>query len=688
MAKQRILGTAGRDRIDLAGKIPASGTDGFDVFAGAEKDHVTGSDFHDILRGEAGDDTLEGGKGNDVLLGGAGNDALDGGEGIDTASYAGQAGFVDASLATGFGKVTTFATGSFALLPVTELDTLKNIENLTAGDGGSRLTGNASANVLTGGRGEDILFGGGGNDTLVGGDGADTASYAGQTMFVSVNLANGTGRVISPANLVVEQDTLSGIENAIAGNGGSLLVGNDADNRLTGGQGRDTLRGGIGVDTLLGGAERDTLEGGEGADLLLGGVGNDTIDGGDGIDTVSYAGQSDFIKVDLASGYGQVMLGIAFTELDTLIGIENATAGNDGSLLIGSSGDNVLTGGAGADELRGGGGNDALIGGAGIDTASYAGQNFFVDVNLAAGTGRVVSPFNLVVEDDTLSGIENVIAGNGGSHLVGDGADNRLVGGKGIDVVEGAGGDDTFIGGGRGADTFNGGEGIDTLSFAGQDVNVQALFMFNQVSVVTDLGVINHSIDSVENVTVGDGGSRVDANDADNTLTGGAGSDVFVGYGGQDTLIGNGGDDVLKGGEGLDTLIGGAGADVLSGNAGNDTLTGGANADTFFFSTESFTGGPGLDRITDFDVASDEHDALDIGQLLGSMPNLTGDAYQDAISQGYLILVQLGEAGASDSSTLVIIDRDGGPHLEGDLMHIAQLDGVTASALQAQHFII
>lgn len=62
---------------------------------------------------------------------------------------------------------------------------------------------------------------------------------------------------------------------------------------------------------------------------------------------------------------------------------------------------------------------------------------------------------------------------------------------------------------------------------------------------------------------------------ANQTLTGGSGTDTLYGFGGNDVLNGGGGNDVLDGGTGDDTLTGGTGADrfVFHANGGNDTIT-------------------------------------------------------------------------------------------------------------------
>src|SRR5690606_29276604 len=71
------------------------------------------------------------------------------------------------------------------------------------------------------------------------------------------------------------------------------------------------------------------------------------------------------------------------------------------------------------------------------------------------------------------------------------------------------------------------------------------------------------------------------ATNASTALSGGSGSDLYLGNaeanvfaagGGNDTLDGDAGADTLRGGEGNDLLRGGADNDKLYGDAGNDTL--------------------------------------------------------------------------------------------------------------------
>ncbi|MFE0753850.1 beta strand repeat-containing protein [Inquilinus sp. NPDC058860] len=405
---------------------------GFDVFrislvASAGADRMLGSDGNDTIDGLAGDDILLGGFGNDVLTGGAGADQISGADGTDTASYAASAAGVVVDLVVGTG------TGGDA-----QGDTLSGIENLTGSAHADRLYGNGSANSLVGGAGDDQLRGGAGADILNGGDGSDFANYQGSAAGVVVNLL-----ADSASGGDAQGDQLDSIENlygsshddqltgdnarnilggelgndTLAGNGGDdvlsgeagndTLDGGDGNDRLVGGAGADIIHGGIGNDSVDAGSENDQVFGDAGDDVLLGGTGDDQLDGGAGndllegaggadvltggagIDTVSYAGSSAGVTVDLATGAasGGDAAGDSFSGIEQLLG----SASNDvltgdvgANTLWGMAGDDVLTGGAGADVLKGGAGNDRFVYTAiGDSTVAAAGRD--VISNFAAG---------------------------------------------------------------------------------------------------------------------------------------------------------------------------------------------------------------------------------------------------------------------------------------------------------------
>lgn len=119
-------------------------------------DKLTGDGGANTLTGGAGNDTLDGGAGNDTLNGGAGADKLIGGSGSDTASYAGAAKGVTASLAKPSAN-TNDAKG----------DSYSSIENLVGTSYADKLIGNAGVNRITGEKGNDTLTGGAGADDFV-----------------------------------------------------------------------------------------------------------------------------------------------------------------------------------------------------------------------------------------------------------------------------------------------------------------------------------------------------------------------------------------------------------------------------------------------------------------------------------------------------------------------------------------
>jgi Ca2+-binding RTX toxin-like protein len=139
-----------------------TGGTGDDVLTGSfDNNLLIGGAGNDTLIGLNGDDTLIGGGGNDVLNGGLGDDSIVGGLGTDTVVFTGPED-ITVSLMTGNAQNTGQGR-----------DIIRQVENVTGGDGNDRIRGNTAANVLIGGDGDDQLNGDLGNDTLTGGEGAD-----------------------------------------------------------------------------------------------------------------------------------------------------------------------------------------------------------------------------------------------------------------------------------------------------------------------------------------------------------------------------------------------------------------------------------------------------------------------------------------------------------------------------------
>jgi Ca2+-binding RTX toxin-like protein len=188
-------------------------------------ENITGSAFHDeirgnqlanVLRGGDGDDDLFGYGQSDTLIGGIDgfDDYLDGGTGTDTVSYDGTSVAMDVVLGSGgavgsaWSKASVVQTptpgGGVIEIPIPAIkeDTLASIENVIGSGGGDDITGNDGANRLDGGAGDDVIDGGGDNDTIIGGRGSDELTGGtGEDTFVLLN-ASDSALVWGPNGLV------------------------------------------------------------------------------------------------------------------------------------------------------------------------------------------------------------------------------------------------------------------------------------------------------------------------------------------------------------------------------------------------------------------------------------------------------------------------------------------------------
>lgn len=303
------------------------------------------------------------------------------------------------------------------------------IENAVGGSGSDSIIGNAVANVLSGNAGEDFLFGNDGDDTLNGGSDNDyldggvgndlMAGGSGDDIYivdsvgdqVSEDADNGVDEIrtaLASFTLMAHLENLTGTSST-----GQTLIGNDADNAITGGAGDDVLEGGLGDDTLDGGAGADTLTGGHGDDVYVVDNAGDRIVEGGGAGT-------DEVRTTLATY-------TLANHLENLTGLAST-----GQTLTGNNADNIITGGAGGDTLTGGNGDDILLGGDGDD---------FLYGN---------------------NGNDFLLGGAGADRLEGGNGDDRLVGGSGDDILEGGNGSDVLVGG-AGNDVLTGGNGADVF---------------------------------------------------------------------------------------------------------------------------------------------------------------------------------------------------------------------------------
>ncbi|MEZ5958974.1 MAG: hypothetical protein R3C30_00915 [Hyphomonadaceae bacterium] len=413
---ENATGSAGTDRI--IGNDVANVLDG-----GGERDIIEGGGGNDTLIGGDGDDSLVGGAGADALNGGADNDALDGGAGADT--MIGGVGndhytvddvndVVIELAGEGNDTVVTLLNG-YVLIP--------NIENLSFGDGVTSATGNDASNTILGNDLDNLIDGGAGADNMAGRYGDDTYIFDNSDDF-----ANDIGGYDTILTSAAHTYAFIGIEDIymLAGaisvtNGtstGVRVLGNAADNQITGTSG--------GNDQFYGGDGDDVLDGGPGADLLNGGAGDDYLIGG--------------------SPFGE--------QNDTLIG----GAGND--LLEGNEGADDLNGGDGSDVLDGGAGADTMIGGDGNDTYIVDDAGDVTTEGSALGgvdtvQSSVTRTLNANIENLILTGVA-AINGFGNvlnNTITGNSAANQLNGFDGNDILNGGAGADNMFGG-NGNDTY------------------------------------------------------------------------------------------------------------------------------------------------------------------------------------------------------------------------------------------
>ena len=695
----------------------------------ANIENVIGSDYKDSLEGDSGnnvlrggddDDELKGGGASDTLYGGNGNDTLSnlatkgsvqtyyGGDGLtdtgdDTVSYEGLEKFIKVSLLSGGFIVDTDGTTKLAE------QVFNGIENLTGGTRDDNLEGNSKANLLKGGTGDDTLrgldgndnlqggagsdtlIGGLGADTLNGGDGSDTASYADSVS------TNGLGLTIDMAV------TIAGV-----GNG-----------RGTGDAAGDSFSE---IEVVVGSRYADVFYASAAATMFMGGdeSGLSTVS-----DTVDYSDDLYGIKLNLQTGAvdsestqtNSLIQGDTFDSIENIVGSKtqaniitgdsqaNRLTGGDGNdtlsggggndTLIGGLGDNTLDGGAGDDTLSagngtnsftGGAGNDIITGGTGNDTVSYAYFNGSVNISLSL-TGLQTGMAS--GDQDTLSGIENIIGSNGNDILRGDGNVNILTGGDG---------NDTLVGGG-GADRLEGGSGTNTASYQYATQGVTA-------SLVSPTGVTASLVSptannddaagdtyiNIQNLTGSDfadtltgdinanslsglaGDDTLYGGEGIDTLNGGDDDDTLFGQEGDDTLNGENGNDTLYGQEGNDTLNGGAGNDTLDGGTGSNTLNGGAGNDIFNAGagTDAYEGGTDTDTVTyaastvgltiDMVNSSTATEGTDIaiGDTFSGIETVIGSSYDDTFLAGEAAMRHEGGSGTDTVSYKLATEASGG----------------------------
>jgi serralysin len=209
--------------------------------------------------------------------------------------------------------------------------------------------------------------------------------------------------------------------------------------------------------TIAYGSVIENAIGGSGADTLIGNAADNTLTGGLGNDTYFVDGRGDRIVEHDAQGTDSVHAPLSWALAPHLENLELTGAYRYSG--TGNALDNTLTGNAAGNILNGGSGADTLIGGAGNDTYIVDNTNDTIQETGADASDGVRSWVDWTLGDNletlTLLGTRS-LDGTGNAlnnTLTGNGNANLLNGGNGNDILDGASGNDTLTGG-TGADTF------------------------------------------------------------------------------------------------------------------------------------------------------------------------------------------------------------------------------------------
>ncbi|MBU6309012.1 MAG: hypothetical protein KJS77_04640, partial [Planctomycetes bacterium] len=462
---------------------------------------------------------------------------IDAGTGEDTLSYGGYGGSpwssgVTANLLTG---TATGITGGIA-----------GFEDLTGGDGGDTLTGDANANVIFGGAGGDVISGNAGNDLLYGDDGGDTLIGGANDDMLSGGggtntLTGGLGDDTYAFYAAGASDTV----NEAAGQGTDVLdfayvYGSGIDATVSGtiavtyGTSTTSVAAAAGIDRIRGTSEVDRFRVADAAAFggILDGYGipGYAFTDMDILDlsawttpvTVSYLGALDASFVGSATGTGGVVnlrhvIGGTKNDILRAGGLPvwfEGRAGNDtlaGSiqddLLDGGNDDDTITGSFGNDTLKGGWGSDTLAGGYGNDTYSFF-DLFGTDTIIEnPGEGTDTMDFSAVLTALTVSLGSVTVTAPGASAIHAGTAIERVVGGAGNDTFVMTGPSVTFPG------TLDGGGGTNTLRYDnatpalvsqvnnGQTPNVGVALKFSTVTAVPAYTPVTLTVPSLSTLT-------------------------------------------------------------------------------------------------------------------------------------------------------------------------------------------
>jgi Ca2+-binding RTX toxin-like protein len=456
------------------------------LFGGRGNDRLNGGTGDDRLYGGIGDDQLRGGEDDDLLSGGFGADSvLDGqagddlvrgdatidqiqnsGGGIDTLSYATGVtpGFFnrpgDPHFFPDFSTYADFPTtpegrGAFIDLGGERAD------NGRAPDGGGfdeevetssfevvigtpfadYIVGTSAAQTIYGGGGPDVLLGAGGADQVFGGDEGD---YCEAPTTTGCEHSGGDQQVDprSAGTIAVGLMAPPGVDPPAL-----YLTGSSGDDVVTATYSDPPDPAQPQVAFTLGGAPAGSFTLSESPDaVLLAGLGGD--------DSLTVSGFPETTSIVLLGNAGEDALSSGPTE-DALVdgdGPDTVSAGGGDDAVPNNGGEDVLHAGTGEDLFISDAvcNGDLLDGGPDRDNANWAQFSQAVTIDLRAEAAGLVGPGGeaqcpspaLLTDLQALEDIEGTSAGD---VLVGDDADNQLLGRPGGDAYFALGGNDSIL---------------------------------------------------------------------------------------------------------------------------------------------------------------------------------------------------------------------------------------------------
>ena len=722
-------------RADGSDTVPGNdtivGLDGEDsILGGGGNDYIVGGpNGESQLFGNQGEDSLYAGGDADSLQGGQGSDYLLSGSGatnLDNLYIAGNLGQDSIVHLNGgdsgiFGGDIEFGTSDGS-----------NNDYLYVADGaGHQLFGNLGDDTLSyGGAGSDAnvsLFGGQGDDAISATGGATGLYVSGDKGQDYLDVAASSSTLIGGAGSWSDTlNLISGDNNMLMGASGSdasndfLMVGSGVGNTLAGGEGNDylmsnggnVLDGAAGDDTYIFGAGDTVVEDTDGNNVYFGLPGADAVEivlqagdtvlngasgqftfsgddsqvafigtggaiTGDSKDLVSITTASsntetkdgnDTIQVGMLGTGGNIDAGagddiLNFTGTSNMGGAVFAGSGNDSISLMNLEGGSV-SGGAGADtltlgvidgaEVDGGAGEDMInvdtLGASNATSLSGGADNDTIMVGMVGSAGGVLA--GGAGEDVLLSGMA----------MGTDSGSVTLSGGEGNDFLRGLeyGGDS--LEGGAGDDVIYGGSGANPFAAPGN---------FPTTGSTEYANAINDA--AVGNIGLFDG----------DTLTGGAGNDIFI-VGGVDET----GTHFFT----LNSLTSNDANVSLGTDVNNPILDGflpraGTNAADKAFPTGAYA----VDTITDFVSGQDTlaifEDAAFGGFVLGGTGNGFTSFASGLVSPSGVVTTKQG-TGVVDADGFGIGTDLGGAVDQGDVLFDSSTGGVYLGAGGSQAVLV